>query len=106
MSDDINRCTICLEDMTKGDHLETLPCGHMFHCKCTKSLQKKECPLCRLDIPLLDNIIIQSPPIVNNTSMTSRISRRDMCRHIFILVCIAIGCSSVLILVLHIFMNF
>mmetsp|Transcript_40654 Transcript_40654/g.91301 ORF Transcript_40654/g.91301 Transcript_40654/m.91301 type:complete len:396 (-) Transcript_40654:29-1216(-) len=54
-------CPICLEDMTKGQLLRTLPCFHMFHQGCAEqyfqceSLRLGEddnisCPLCRFAV--------------------------------------------------------
>ena len=95
MSDDINRCAICLEEITKGNHLEILPCDHIFHYECIKHLQKKQCPLCRLDIPLLDNIIIQLPSMEDDTNV---VSRGEICKRIFIVIYIASIISSILVL--------
>ncbi|RKO97171.1 hypothetical protein CXG81DRAFT_3810, partial [Caulochytrium protostelioides] len=43
------RCSICLEDYTRGERLITLPCRHVFHKTCISMwLQShKECPICR-----------------------------------------------------------
>jgi hypothetical protein len=45
-------CSICLENIKKGDQLGSLPCGHKhFHKKCVDGWMKvsddKSCPLCR-----------------------------------------------------------
>mmetsp|Transcript_69259 Transcript_69259/g.129313 ORF Transcript_69259/g.129313 Transcript_69259/m.129313 type:complete len:412 (+) Transcript_69259:67-1302(+) len=54
-------CSICLEDMTKGQMLRTLPCFHMFHKDCAEQYFQREsmrlgedenigCPLCRFPV--------------------------------------------------------
>ena len=48
-------CSICLEEIAKGDKLGSLPCGHKhFHKKCIDEWMKvsgnKSCPICRTSV--------------------------------------------------------
>ena len=45
-------CTVCLEDVTKGQRVRTLPCLHTFHACCAEEWLKKKklCPLCNFPI--------------------------------------------------------
>lgn len=47
-------CTICCEDMVKGDMVAKTPCQHNYHNECLKTwlveqCHKPICPLCRTD---------------------------------------------------------
>lgn len=42
-----HNCSICLDNMEKDIYGGT--CGHCFHHKCIMSLEKDECPLCRVN---------------------------------------------------------
>ncbi|KAK7481283.1 hypothetical protein BaRGS_00027543, partial [Batillaria attramentaria] len=45
-------CGICLDDMTTGQHLCSLPCGHTFHGNCTQGWRRgggSTCPFCRIN---------------------------------------------------------
>ena len=46
---DIQKCTICLDNIKKGDTVVSLPCSHIFHGSCIYSWLRKneECPVCR-----------------------------------------------------------
>jgi len=50
--DDKPRCTICIEDMCKGEKASVLPCNHFFHGECVTPWLKKHntCPVCRRSI--------------------------------------------------------
>ena len=45
-------CTICCSEMTEGDKIYKLHCGHTFHQACIDPWLKKssECPNCRGDV--------------------------------------------------------
>jgi len=45
-------CTVCLEDVTRGQRVRTLPCLHTFHAECAEEWLKKKklCPLCNFAI--------------------------------------------------------
>ena len=47
-SDEELHCTICIEDISKGEYFKELPCTHKFHTKCIDEwLERKEiCPNC------------------------------------------------------------
>ena len=53
------QCTICIEDISKGEYLKELPCTHKFHTKCIDEwLERKQiCPNCNApsdeSVPLL-----------------------------------------------------
>ncbi|GMI91356.1 Arabidopsis Toxicos en Levadura 25, NEP-interacting protein 2 [Hibiscus trionum] len=47
-------CSICLEDLTPGEIVHSLPhCHHMFHSSCIQQwlVYHKSCPLCRRKFP-------------------------------------------------------
>lgn len=46
-------CSICLEELLKGETALRIPCGHLFHEECVKDWLKKsnECPVCRFEMP-------------------------------------------------------
>merc|ERR1719203_263774 len=47
---ELERCSICLEDMTPGCKVRTLPCMHFFHRKCIdKWLRQPQPPRCPVD---------------------------------------------------------
>lgn len=47
---EVERCSICLEDMTPGSKVRTLPCLHFFHRKCIdKWLKQAGPPRCPVD---------------------------------------------------------
>lgn len=43
------RCVVCVDDLTKGEKVTTLPCGHFFHGECVVPWLKMHntCPSCR-----------------------------------------------------------
>lgn len=45
-------CTICIDDMYKGDEATVLPCKHWFHGECVALWLKEHntCPICRMPI--------------------------------------------------------
>jgi hypothetical protein len=49
-------CSICHTEYVRGDDLSVLMCDHIFHTKCVEEwgMYKSECPLCRSEIPLID----------------------------------------------------
>ena len=58
-------CDICLEPMLRDEHLEALPCAHLFHSNCVQTclLHKRECPRCRLAVPDVDALDIDASHI-------------------------------------------
>jgi len=51
--DELNRCTICLEEFEIGEELRLLPCSHCFHKACVDHWllrQQRRCPLCMQDV--------------------------------------------------------
>ena len=42
-------CTVCLEDVKKGQQVITLPCVHQFHANCIRGWLRanNRCPICR-----------------------------------------------------------
>jgi hypothetical protein len=47
-----DECAICLCEFAHRSSGKRWPCGHFFHCKCTKELLRFDtrCPLCRYDL--------------------------------------------------------
>ena len=45
-------CVICIEDITNGDYICKLPCGHYYHPDCIYPwiIEKNICPLCKVPI--------------------------------------------------------
>ena len=45
-------CTICMEQIKKGDTVVSLPCFHIFHGNCIYSWLKnnEDCPICRTSV--------------------------------------------------------
>jgi hypothetical protein len=43
------KCSICLEEFTRGESVCELPCKHIFHDACVREWLKREatCPVCR-----------------------------------------------------------
>jgi hypothetical protein len=54
LEDDIdNDCSICIDNLRKGDEVIKLKCNHIFHKGCIKSYlmnYDNKCPLCRVNI--------------------------------------------------------
>jgi hypothetical protein len=52
---EIECCSMCLEEMEKPCECTKLPCGHTFHTNCISQLRdssiNNKCPLCRADLP-------------------------------------------------------
>ena len=47
-------CSVCLEALSRGDTVVTLPCGHYFHEPCVVAgwlSRRSTCPLCRAPLP-------------------------------------------------------
>jgi len=47
------KCVICIGELEEGEHVMELPCKHIFHHNCIKSLLLNydyKCPVCRHDI--------------------------------------------------------
>lgn len=40
-------CPVCLERMDNTNGLMTIPCQHVFHCRCLQSWKGSGCPVCR-----------------------------------------------------------
>jgi hypothetical protein len=54
-SSDVQRetkCSICLEEFTRGESVCELPCKHIFHDACVREWLKREptCPVCRKEV--------------------------------------------------------
>lgn len=51
-SEDDLTCTICLEQVKRGDLLRTLPCLHQFHANCIDPWLRQQgtCPVCKLRV--------------------------------------------------------
>ena len=50
-----DRCSICLQDMTAGQHAAVLACAHAFHHHCIVtwlSRGRAVCPLCKFEVQL------------------------------------------------------
>ena len=48
-----NKCSICLEDITKNDEIKKISCNNEFHIECLKELlfkQNIKCQVCRFDV--------------------------------------------------------
>merc|ERR1712048_1376100 len=45
-------CSICMDDLAKGDEMGQLECGHTFHKKCIVEWLANSgvCPMCRADM--------------------------------------------------------
>ena len=54
LSNNNNKCIICLSNYKLGDKKYTLPCWHNFHSKCFEKwlFQKRYCPICKFEISL------------------------------------------------------
>lgn len=50
-------CTICIDDLNKGDEVTVLPCSHWFHGECVTLWLKEHntCPICRAPIEQRDS---------------------------------------------------
>ena len=54
LSNNNNKCMICLSNYKLRDKISTLPCWHNFHSKCFEKwmVQKRCCPICKFEISL------------------------------------------------------
>ena len=52
LPEELRCCCVCLEDVSKGQQVRTLPCLHTFHAGCAEEWLKKKklCPLCQFAI--------------------------------------------------------
>eukprot|EP00326_Haptolina_ericina_P042162 CAMPEP_0181250868 /NCGR_PEP_ID=MMETSP1096-20121128/46553_1 /TAXON_ID=156174 ORGANISM="Chrysochromulina ericina, Strain CCMP281" /NCGR_SAMPLE_ID=MMETSP1096 /ASSEMBLY_ACC=CAM_ASM_000453 /LENGTH=145 /DNA_ID=CAMNT_0023348373 /DNA_START=180 /DNA_END=617 /DNA_ORIENTATION=- len=52
LPEELRSCCVCLEDVTPGSRVRTLPCLHTFHAECAEEWLKKKkvCPLCQSSI--------------------------------------------------------
>ena len=52
LPEELRCCTVCLEDVERGQQVRTLPCLHTFHAGCAEEWLKKKklCPLCQFSI--------------------------------------------------------
>ncbi|KAL2484590.1 RING-type domain-containing protein [Abeliophyllum distichum] len=55
--DEVESCTVCLEDIPTGVEVSTLPCLHIFHSNCISEWLKRShyCPICRFEMPIAMN---------------------------------------------------
>ena len=44
-------CSVCLGELTAGERLKELPCGHVYHAECIGQWLRRQrvCPLCKAD---------------------------------------------------------
>jgi len=72
-SDMMELCPICLDEIIEKKSKKILSgeCGHSMHIQCAKGMKNIRCPLCRKDIPELNNIIFQNEkvPIITEDDM-------------------------------------
>ena len=49
---DVESCSICLADYSRGDRVSALPCAHVFHSSCVEKWLSRAitCPLCKLEL--------------------------------------------------------
>jgi len=72
----IEECPICLEDMEVGNALIQTACGHSFHWKCLKDIQKSDssnyekCPTCRYILISLKILILDFPHVCYSYCLT------------------------------------
>lgn len=55
---DQDLCPICFENFMRDEILRALPCNHRFHADCVDPWllnESSECPLCRIDLALVNN---------------------------------------------------
>ena len=63
-------CSLCLEDMTPGNDLESTICAHTFHHECLAEsyrLGPRRCPICKLDQPVPPPVVVpaaSAPPVI------------------------------------------
>jgi len=52
LPEELRTCCVCLEEVTAGASVRTLPCLHTFHAECAEEWLKKKkvCPLCQFSI--------------------------------------------------------
>lgn len=61
-SDQGKKCTICFEDISRGDRVTTLDnCNHTFHHNCISlwGKYKQDCPVCRQPIDYFNDLEIE-----------------------------------------------
>ena len=61
-----NDCSICIDNLKKGNEIIKLGCNHIFHKKCIKSYllnYDNKCPLCRTIILQKNNETIELPEL-------------------------------------------
>lgn len=48
---EVEKCTICFENLKDQEVVKELPCSHLFHPECVKTwlLRNKKCPVCKAD---------------------------------------------------------
>lgn len=48
-SEEVDKCTICLNGFTGGDHMRMLPCMHQYHSECIDEWLRRHatCPICK-----------------------------------------------------------
>ncbi|KFY40969.1 hypothetical protein V495_05143 [Pseudogymnoascus sp. VKM F-4514 (FW-929)] len=43
-----DQCVVCMDQLSEGDDIRILPCGHLFHYECIRRwLFNRRCPVCR-----------------------------------------------------------
>ena len=58
----VSQCSICIEQFEEQDSIKILPCFHQFHAKCADDwlLRKSVCPVCKFDIDVAEEALLQS----------------------------------------------
>jgi len=78
LSKDLNKeCYICHEKFKKNESLVLLYCSHYFHYNCifTWYKIKKNCPVCRLNVDIKENIMDDLEGIDNNSKIESILNK-------------------------------
>ncbi|XP_021835443.1 E3 ubiquitin-protein ligase SDIR1 isoform X2 [Spinacia oleracea] len=63
-SEDDLACTVCLEQVKRGELLRTLPCLHQFHANCIDPWLRQQgtCPICKLIVGSGTQDVLDSAP--------------------------------------------
>src|ERR1019366_6043935 len=63
--EEVEKCCICLELLSKNSIPITLPCKHRGHHNCLMGVTNKLCPLCRSPIPdtMRKDVVVEEDPL-------------------------------------------